>query len=183
MELDFNDSEVRKQMNKLVAAKNSGLVRLTQEQLESITQYSKWKYEERKASLSPQKKAAIRKKTRIERRTKKADPSQFGKLEYAALKVRAKDKGYEFDLSPEFLQELFDKTEGVCEQTGIPFDMALGTKKNRNPLRPSVDRIDSAKGYTQDNVRLVLTIVNIAKSDFPDEVVNTVVEAWANRLK
>ena len=97
--------------------------------------------------------------------------------------MRAKDNGYEFNLSPEFLQELFDKTDGVCQQTGIPFDMALGTKKNRNPLRPSVDRIDSSKGYTQDNVRLVLTIVNIAKSDFPDDVVNTVVEAWANNLK
>ena len=181
-DLDFTDAKVRKEMNKLVAAKNSGLVKLTQVQLESITSYSKWKYEQRKANLSPQKKAAIRKKTRTARRTKKADPSQFGKTEYAALKVRAKEKNYAFDLTADFLQELFDTTNGKCQQTGLDFDMTLGTKKNRNPLRPSVDRIDSSKGYTKDNVRVVLTLVNIAKSDFDDTVVNTVIEAWAKNL-
>jgi hypothetical protein len=80
------------------------------------------------------------------------------------------------------LQELFDTTNGVCQQTGIPFDMTLGTKKNRNPFRPSIDRISSDGGYTQDNVRVVLTLVNIAKSDFSDDVVNQVIKAWAEKI-
>lgn len=182
MNNNFADPAVKKDMNKLVAAKRSGLVKLTQEQLESIAQYSKWKYEQKKTSLSPQKKAAIRKKVRNAHRAKKADPTKFGKTEYTALKNRAKEKNLDFDLTAAFLQEMFDNTNGVCQQTGIPFDMTLGTKKNRNPLRPSVDRISSDLGYTQDNVRVVLTLVNIAKSDFSDEIVNKVIKAWAEKL-
>lgn len=182
--LNFEDPAIKKQMNKLVQAKNSGLVKLTQEQLENIALYSKWKYEARKATLSPQKKAAIRKKTRTAVRAKKADPEQFGKTEHAALKARSKVKGYEFDLTADYIQGLFDACKGVCAQTGIAFDMNLGTKGkgNRNPLRPSVDRIDSTKGYVKDNVRIVLSIVNTMKADWPDEVVEKVVKAWAKKI-
>jgi hypothetical protein len=182
MNTDFSNPVVKKEMNKLVSAKRSGLVKLSQEQLESIAEYSKWKYEQKKASLSPQKKAAIRKKVRNAHRAKKADPAKFGKTEHTALKNRAKEKNLAFDLTPSFLQDLFDSTGGLCQQTGIPFDMTLGTKKNRNPLRPSIDRISSDGGYTQDNVRVVLTLVNIAKSDFSDDVVNKVIKAWAEKI-
>lgn len=183
--LNFEDKAVQKEMNKLVAAKKSGLVKLSQEQLGSIADYSKWKYEKRKSSLSPQKKAAIRKKVRTAQRAKKADPSMFGKTEYTALKARSKEKGYDFDLTADYIQGLFDACGGVCQQTGLPFDMNLGTKGkgNRNPLRPSVDRIDSNRGYVKDNVRIVLSIVNTMKADWPDDVVENVVKAWAGMLK
>lgn len=182
--LNFEDPAVKKQMNKLVQAKNSGLVKLTAEQLENIALYSKFKYEARKAALSPQKKAAIRKKTRNTVRAKKADPSQFGKTEFTALKARSKEKGYDFDLTADYIQGLFDECKGMCSQTGILFDMNLGTKGkgNRNPLRPSVDRIDSTKGYVKGNVRVVLSIVNTMKADWPDEMVDMVVKAWAKRI-
>lgn len=182
--LNFEDSEVKKQMNKLVAAKKSGLVKLTQEQLENIALYSKWKYETRKATLSPQKKAAIRKKTRNSVRAKKADPEQFGKTEHTALQARSKAKGYNYDLTPDYIQGLFDSCQGVCAQTGIAFDMTLGTKGKgkRNPLRPSVDRIDSTRGYVKDNVRIVLSIVNTMKADWPDDIVDKVVKAWAKKI-
>lgn len=182
--LNFEDPAIKKQMNKLVQAKNSGLVKLTQEQLENIALYSKWKYETRKATLSPQKKAAIRKKTRTAVRAKKADPDQFGKTEYTALKARSKDKGYDFDLTADYIQGLFDACKGLCAQTGIAFDMNLGTKGKgkRNPLRPSVDRIDSTKGYVKDNVRIVLSIVNTMKADWPDDVIHMVVKQWAKMI-
>ena len=182
--LDFADPGVKQQMNKLVAAKKSGLVKLTQDQLENINEYSKWKYETHKANLSPQKKAALRKKSRAAHRAKKADPGLFGKTEYTALKARSQAKKYEFDLTADYIQGLFDACNGFCQQTGLPFDMNLGTKGkgNRNPFRPSVDRIDSNRGYVKDNVRIVLSIVNTMKADWPDDIVDKVVTAWSAKI-
>jgi hypothetical protein len=48
---------------------------------------------------------------------------------------------------------------GVCELTGTPFDFS---GRKGNPYAPSLDRIDSSKGYTRDNVRLVCFGLNAA---------------------
>lgn len=47
-----------------------------------------------------------------------------------------------------------------CAVTGIPFVYDVPG----HPLMPSLDRIDSSKGYTADNVRLVCWAVNCAAS-------------------
>jgi hypothetical protein len=40
-----------------------------------------------------------------------------------------------------------------------------------NPWRPSIDRIDSTKGYVPGNVRIVSWVYNLAKSKWSDEAV------------
>jgi hypothetical protein len=55
--------------------------------------------------------------------------------------------------------------QGVCEVTGIAF--VIGSTKH--PFLPSVDRIDSDKGYTPDNCRIVLWIINAAKQALPED--------------
>lgn len=48
---------------------------------------------------------------------------------------------------------------------------ALNTNTmHKNPTNVSVDRIDSTKGYVRDNVQLTQAVVNIAKSDMPDDL-------------
>jgi hypothetical protein len=60
---------------------------------------------------------------------------------------------------------------GVCEATGLPFDMAPGPDKHHaNPWAPSLDRRDSSKGYTRDNVQVVCVAYNYAKSKWSTEV-------------
>jgi phenylalanyl-tRNA synthetase alpha chain len=130
-------------------------------QITKFKEYSKYLYQKKKESLTPQKKAAIRKKSYEARRAKKADPSQFGKMEYAALKHRVAAKARQgrkmgFNLTPEYIQSVFENCGGVCALSKIPFDMNLGTAKNRNPYRPSVDRISSSKGYVKGNIQIVL---------------------------
>jgi hypothetical protein len=43
-------------------------------------------------------------------------------------------------------------------------------KSGRNLAAPSVDRIDSAKHYTSDNIQIVMAAVNMMKGELPQEV-------------
>ena len=60
---------------------------------------------------------------------------------------------------------------GHCEATGIPFDLKPGPDKHHaNPWAPSLDRRDSAKGYTTENVQVVCAAYNYAKSEWSGDV-------------
>lgn len=80
---------------------------------------------------------------------------------YAAISRRAKDKGEESDITKEFLKELFEKQNGLCYWFGIPL---IPTAENRHPQKPSLDRVDRAKGYTQDNVVLACHAANMGRN-------------------
>jgi hypothetical protein len=70
------------------------------------------------------------------------------------------------NISLEFLLMMYDRQEGRCAVTGIPFDVGPTnggkTGLDRKPLRPSIDRIDPRQGYVDGNVRLVCAAVNYA---------------------
>ena len=70
-------------------------------------------------------------------------------------------------LSKEFLLNLFYEQEGMCAITGQPMTHIRG--QGRVNTNISIDRIDSTKGYTEDNVQLVCRIVNTMKLDMTDE--------------
>ena len=72
-------------------------------------------------------------------------------------RYRAKQKGLEFDLDGHevAIQDVIDA--GVCELTGVPFNLDDGKTWDS----PSLDRIDSTQGYTPRNVRVVLYCVNV----------------------
>lgn len=79
---------------------------------------------------------------------------------------------------PEFTrQEVFEVIkEGRCAKTGIPFTFGAITGL-RNPWTPVPDRIDSAKGYSKDNVQWVCNIYNAAKQSWTDEEVEMMATA------
>ena len=82
-------------------------------------------------------------------------------------KQRAKEKGLLFDLSRDFILKALEN--GVCQVTNIPFN----TEIRRGAHFPSVDRIDSTRGYTEDNVQIVIWMYNAAKGTFTHrDVVN-----------
>lgn len=55
---------------------------------------------------------------------------------------------------------------GKCNYTGINLDVILTFKKDSNA---SIDRIDSSKGYTKDNIQWVYKPVNIMKNSYSEE--------------
>src|SRR4051812_30819900 len=47
--------------------------------------------------------------------------------------------------------------------SGVDFSFVkVGSGKVQRPFAPSLDRIDSAKPYTRDNVRIVIQVANFA---------------------
>lgn len=92
---------------------------------------------------------------------------------------RAKLKNLSYDLSIEWVTELINKQENKCALTKIDFFIPI--KKNNHralPFAPSIDRIDSSKGYTKDNVRIVCIAANYALNEFGEEVFKQLCEAY-----
>ena len=65
--------------------------------------------------------------------------------------------------------ELYYKQEGKCALSGeILIKIAL-EDKGINKYNVSIDRINSSKGYTKDNIQLVGAIINIMKNDIDEK--------------
>lgn len=72
-------------------------------------------------------------------------------------------------LSERDILEMYERQGGVCAITGVQFTTHRG-RYRRNPFGLSIDRIRTDGGYTIDNIRLVLTFVNLAINDFGEDV-------------
>lgn len=90
---------------------------------------------------------------------------------------RARKHNWEHSISPSDIERVL--LTGHCQVTGIPFDFRvnLGYEQKWLPWAPSLDRIDSKKGYTKDNVQVVVWMYNIAKSTWAREDVLTMAKA------
>jgi hypothetical protein len=77
------------------------------------------------------------------------------------VRQRTKTKGYAFDLT---LDDIV--IPDVCPILGVP--LKRGTQANYR-YSPSIDRIDSNKGYTKDNIKVISMLANRMKSDATKE--------------
>lgn len=75
-----------------------------------------------------------------------------------------------FDITIEDVWNLFLRQEKRCALTGLPIDFSnnrtRSQKYNGISCTASIDRIDSKKGYTKDNVQLVHKDVNMMKNQY-----------------
>lgn len=86
--------------------------------------------------------------------------------------------GREFTITFEFIQKLVEVQNNKCAITGIQFSDMFG------PYFISIDRIDSSKGYTEDNVQLVLARINKMKSNLnQDDFINICKVVYENSIK
>lgn len=100
-----------------------------------------------------------------------------------AARSRAKRKNIDIDIDIEFLLELYEKQKGRCALTNIEFTFERNSNgvKNFLPYNPSIDRIDSKKGYTKDNVRLLLVIMNLSLNNFGEDCFYKVCKAFISK--
>ena len=85
------------------------------------------------------------------------------KTAYRALKQRNKKFNIELDFDADYLIELFYSQKSLCAISGLP--MTYIVNQGKISTNVSVDRIDSNKGYSKENIQLVQSIVNIMKTD------------------
>jgi hypothetical protein len=65
---------------------------------------------------------------------------------------------------------LYEKTNHKCQLTGIPFDFIKTNKEFKYfPTSVSLDKIDSSKGYTENNIRFIITAMNLALNQYGTE--------------
>ncbi len=86
----------------------------------------------------------------------------------------------EISITIEYINDLLEKQNFKCALSGID----IWLKSNQN-WTASLDRIDSSKGYTKDNVQWVHKDINKIKSDFSDiyfiELCSKVTECQKNK--
>jgi len=85
---------------------------------------------------------------------------------YLGAETRSKKRGFAEFMTLYFFRELVQKANGKCQISGLDL---VYEKGGRNPFSPSIDRIDSSKGYVEGNVRIVCLIVNLGMSEWGSE--------------
>lgn len=90
----------------------------------------------------------------------------------------ARTRGIEYDLDPDFLDELLEKQDYKCCYSGVKFGDSFTDKMTY----PTVDRIDSSKGYFKDNVCLCSNLCNIMKHDLSvDQFKDLITKIYNNK--
>lgn len=102
---------------------------------------------------------------------------------YSQTRRNAERRGIPFEISSADYKELAIQTRNRCSVTGIPFEHNSAVNCHRRPFAPSLDRIDSSKGYTYDNCRFVCVIVNLAMNEWGVEPLMRVADALLARRK
>jgi hypothetical protein len=113
-------------------------------------------YSERPATIAKRRAAArtptYREKKKLARRERVKLLPWIAILSQA--RVRSTRKKIPYELSSAWAKA---RWTGRCELTNEPFRYSAGRS---NPYSPSIDRIDSSKGYTESNSRFILWSLN-----------------------
>ena len=85
---------------------------------------------------------------------------------FCHIKTSAKKRGYLFEITPKDIYDLWIRQDKKCKLSGIPV-----TYQKRYDLKDtaSVDRIDSSKGYTLENIQIVHKDINMMKNTYSQE--------------
>ena len=94
------------------------------------------------------------------RQNKLSDIDYLMKERYDKSKRRAKEKGWDFDLTIDYLKSIYP-VDNRCPVFGFEFDL---TRQDLQRV-PSLDRIDNTKGYVQGNVHFISYRANSIKQD------------------
>jgi hypothetical protein len=107
---------------------------------------------------------AKRDEIRAGRKNRRSSVSGRARSLIWSARQRSKKYGLAFDLTEAWL---IDKLLQRCPITGRSFDFTPKVDKTwANPNAPSLDRIDCSKGYTMDNVRVIVAHANYALNQF-----------------
>ena len=128
-------------------------------------------------------KECILKNTREYKRILRLDPDNRKKegLKQKERRVRlwqntlihdSKRRGVENSLTVDDVNEIFEKQKGLCYWFNVPL---IPSNQKKHPQQPSLDRLDTKKGYVKENVVLCCYSANIGRNESDEET-------WKNFL-
>lgn len=92
----------------------------------------------------------------------------------------AKKKNNCFQIKVEDVWEIYNKQNRTCALSGKPIDFIRQGDGRHAVYTVSIDRIDSFKGYTKDNIQLVHKDVNIMKNALNQDYFKELCKAVTN---
>lgn len=98
---------------------------------------------------------------------------------YESFRKSAITRGYSWEITPEYVDALYEQQGKKCALTG----WSIGWSNVNWVHTASIDRIDNAMGYTEDNVQLVHKKVNMMRGTLSIEDFVEVCSAVASRVK
>jgi len=98
-----------------------------------------------------------------------------------AVRIGAKSRNIEFNLTAEDMWNLALKQNKKCALTDTPL-IFIRSPKYRKESNASLDRIDSSKGYTVDNIQWVIKDVNVAKQSMSQEKFINICRSVVNKF-
>ena len=84
------------------------------------------------------------------------------------IKERAILRNIDFLITPEQILDKFNEQKGKCALTGLDINIERNYKKY-NKMTASLDRIDSKRSYTLDNIQWVHKDINRMKNCFDED--------------
>lgn len=129
-----------------------------------------------------------RKETRARRRDKAKIYSQEyrvrnrAKYLIAQCRRRSVKQGIEFNLDS-YIQEIQTRMDkGFCELTGVPLNLNSIAEKPSFDV-PSIDRIDSMKGYVYSNIRIVCFAANAMLGSWGEVLALEMAKSWIAKME
>ena len=104
----------------------------------------------------------------------------FIKHSFSELRNNAKKRNIQVEITLDDIKELYTKQDGKCAISGRIMTHESKEREDTqhiiNKHNISVDRIDSKKGYTKDNIQLVCAIINRMKMLMTDDELKDIAE-------
>lgn len=96
--------------------------------------------------------------------------TKLSKSFFSSIKYSAKRRNIEFTISEKDILDRLNNQNGLCYFSGLPISLPETRKEFRSRVcNGSIDRIDSSRGYTKDNVQLVHKDLNFMKHSLNQE--------------
>lgn len=94
-------------------------------------------------------------------------------------KARSNARGLEFSITYDWILQQVESQKLRCALSDVPFYGIERDIPTRNPYSPSLDRIVPSRGYTRDNVRIILSGLNIMLLDWGTDVFETIARRYS----
>lgn len=88
-------------------------------------------------------------------------------FQWRHIKDSAIDRKIQFEITIEQAWDLFLKQDRKCKLTGLEIDLRKTARDYK--ATASLDRIDSTKGYTLDNIQWIHKKINVMKMDLDED--------------